>query len=343
VLDTPADVAAAADMMIATLDGPGIVGLVEVMAGSTPPAAARLADELCVRLDLAEDIRDRIAQVIDVPTAPARATPPRRAPRPTAVVMLVDAAARLVMIATRKNTGERRWRRWALLLDADGHIEDSLYEERADADAAPLVDQLIADGYRVASDDSDKARQIVVAAAQIAGEHLDTSYYLARDLLDLGDAHMGGRSHPASNALGRAIELLADGEPVRARLLLARCEAVTPAADQASGVTAEIAAAVAACHLAEGRTAEALPHLERAAADEPTWPLHHWNLAAAHRRLGNLRACHAALQRFVATSALPSGLAADPDQPARLALAERLARELERSARLAGTPITKRR
>ena len=63
-------------------------------------------------------------------------------------------------------------------------------------------------------------------------------YYLGRDLLDLGDAHLGARGHgdAASAALGRAIELLADGDPPRAHALLARCDAANP----------DVAAAIAA-------------------------------------------------------------------------------------------------
>ena len=43
------------------------------------------------------------------------------------------------------------------------------------------------------------------------------------------------------------------------------------------------------------------------------------------------------------TSAEPTALAGDPDQPERLAIASRLLVELERSARLAGVSLKKRK
>ena len=53
--------------------------------------------------------------------------------------------------------------------------------------------------------------------------------------------------------------------------------------------------------------------------------------------------CFHALRRFVQTSSKPTGLHADPDQPARLVQAQRLIEELERTARLTGTSLRRRR
>jgi len=113
--------------------------------------------------------------------------------------------------------------------------------------------------------------------------------------------------------------------------LLARCED-----------SAEVAAAIAACLLAQQRPGDAVTHLARACELDPAWPLHHWNLAAACHAIGDVVQCYQALRRFVATSGEPTGLAADPDQPARVAQACRLVAELERTARLAGKRLRKR-
>ena len=51
------------------------------------------------------------------------------------------------------------------------------------------------------------------------------------------------------------------------------------------------------------------------------------------------RACYQALQRFLATSAIPTGLLGDPEQPARIASARRMIAELERAAWLTGRPL----
>ena len=76
---------------------------------------------------------------------------------------------------------------------------------------------------------------------------------------------------------------------------------------------------------------------------EPGFALHHWNLAAALHQLGDRDACLAALRRFLATSTTRSGLAGDPDHPARVGLAHRMVSELERTARLARAPRRRKR
>ena len=343
-LETAADVAGAADLMIHDLAAADIVQMLEVMAESAPAAAHRLATELTLRLDLPGDARDRLERLVATMAPAARqtaATEPRaRRHVPSAeVAVLVDAAARLVVIASRRIAGQRGWRRWAVLIDATGAIDDCLHEDDAgpDGDAASLIDALCADGYRVASTEIDHARELVAAAARRTAEStraLPSPYYLGRDLLGLADVHLGARSrvNPATAALARAIELVAAGDHVRALPLLERCDPDDP----------DAAAALATSLLAQHQPAAALDALERALAAEPDWPLHHWNRAAALHQLGDARACYYALRRFVATSAIPSGLFADPDQPARVGCAERLIAELERTARLTGTPLRRR-
>jgi hypothetical protein len=340
-IESAADVAFAADVMLRDLSDADVGDMVEVMADVAPEAAARLAAELAVRLDAPSALHARVAPIVDVALADLPPTP-RRALRSTNVAVLVDAAARLVVIASRKVIGERRWRRWAVLIGSAGRIDDCLHTcDAAEGDAAPLIATLTAQGYRVASDDFDRAKTIVAAAARTTGADrkggkLGSPYYLGRDLLDLGDAHLGGRAqaHPISSTLGRAVELLAGGETDRAQALLQRCDVDV--------ATADVAAATAACLLAQGRAGQALVPLARAIEAEPEWPLHHWNLAAALHALSDTAGCYAALRRFVATSAVPSGLDADPEHPARLVLAARLVADLERAARLAGTSLRKR-
>lgn len=342
-LDTEADRAAAADMMIQQMTPTEIAHLVEVMVEASPGAAYHLAVELCARLDLDGATRERIAELALGGSTPLSCI--RGAQRPTQVVVLCDRASqRVVVVASRKVNGERRWRRWAVLISAHGAIEDCLHEDRStDPDHAPMLARLVADGYEVASSELERARGIVTAAARqtvatmddhdhrIGSTRLSSAYYLGRDLLDLGEAHLGGRvhAHPTSTTLGRAVELIADNDIPRAQVLLARCED-----------SADLAAATGACLVAQGRIADALPAFTRAAELEPEFALHHWNVAAALHQIGDQTACYAALRRFLATSELPTGLYADPDQPARVALATKLLADLERSARLTGTNLT---
>jgi hypothetical protein len=353
-LDNAADIAAAADMMIHTLSEEEIVHLIEVMVGASQGAAYHLAVELCARLDLDADIRDRIADLALGQTAPLPVVDAStRAPRPTHVAVLVDATGRAVVVASRAirslGSGKRRWRRWAVLIGPHGAIDDCIHEEMtgSDGDHAPLVASLVADGYQVATTDLERARGIVAAAARHAADwaqpdaepqiRLTSAYYLGRDLLDLGEAHLGGRAHahPTSNTLGHAVELIATqipGDVPRAQVLLARCDD-----------SADVAAATAACLITQQRFAEAHVHLARAIELEPDFPLHHWNLASVLHQLGDASGCYQALRRFLSTSERPTGLYADPDQPSRVALASRMLSELERTARLSGQRLQRTR
>ncbi|HET9619915.1 MAG TPA: tetratricopeptide repeat protein [Kofleriaceae bacterium] len=135
-----------------------------------------------------------------------------------------------------------------------------------------------------------------------------------------------------ADAIAHAIERVAAGDHARALPLL---EALDPAHP-------DVAAALAAAYLALGRPADALAPLGHALVAEPDWPLHHWNLAVALHQLGDGHACYHALRRFVALSAQRTGLFGDPDQVARVGCAERLIAELERTARLTGTPLAAR-
>ncbi|HET9992923.1 MAG TPA: hypothetical protein VFQ65_30515, partial [Kofleriaceae bacterium] len=60
-------------------------------------------------------------------------------------------------------------------------------------------------------------------------------------------------------------------------------------------------------------------------------------------RVNDRAGSYQALKRFVATSVEPTALLGDPDQPERLALAHKLLGELERTARLAGVSLKKRK
>ncbi len=347
-IGSEADVASAADLMVRQLDADDMVQMLQVMVEAVPTAAHRLATELSLRLDLPSETRERIvgtalAKMTGGTEACIRPVDRRRTSRPTQVAVLVDASARLVVVASKKVTGERRWRRWAVLIGATGRIEDCLHEDDGDADndAAPLIANLCADGYRVASTAREHARHVVATAAKLTAttprpdgtSALASSYYLGRDLLELADAHLGDRAGQSSANLARALEHLADGEPSRAQALLAHCDTANP----------DVAAATAAILLGRNEPATAVDAIERALAIEPDWPLHHWNLAVALHQLGDPSGCFHALRRFVTTSALPTGLYADPDQPGRVALAERMMADIERTARVTGTSLRRRR
>nr|HEX4314380.1 hypothetical protein [Kofleriaceae bacterium] len=332
-LETPSEIASAVDLMLRTLGDAEIADMIEAMAEVAPHAAARLAGELGCRLDASAELHARVAGGAAAPVEPLRRE------RPAKASVLVDAAARLVVVAARRVPGERRWRRWAVLIGASGRIDDCLHADAAnDGEAAALVDSLVDQGYRVASTDADHARAIVSAAARLTaserGATLCSAYYVGRDLLELGDDHLDGRPRAATVAttLGRAVDLIATGDHARALPLLARCDASSP----------DVAAALAACHVADGRHADAIPHLARACDGDREWPLHHWNLAASLHALGDVESCALALRNFLTASESPTGLDADPDHPSRVAIARRWVADHERVARLLDKPRRRR-
>lgn len=347
-LDSEADVAAAADLMTKRLDADELVSLLELMSETSPPQAARLARELGGRLDLDGDVRSearRIAACSYLPSADAGA-PTRRSPaaprgrrdlRAAAeVCVLIGSGERdqrdrsHVIVATRRHGSQRRWRRLALLIDAGGVLEECLYEddvparELGAAEAAPLVQGLLAEGYRAVSRDLAHARTLATAAVQRAAalpHRLTSAYYLGRDILELGDLHLGSRPSTANleNAIGRAVDLFAAGDVERARQLAAACAREAPH-------NADVASTLGLCLLAAGELSEASEWLTRAASVEPTWPTHHWNLAAVHHRAGSHNACARALAAFLGASEQVSPRGAgllDATHATRVALARR--------------------
>jgi hypothetical protein len=353
-LGSDAEVAAAADLMTKQLDPDEMVSLLEIMTETAPEKAVRLVRELSGRVDLEGSVRSDVRRLAaasllerelmeEEPGAPAspparrrRARTTTRAPQPAqpahraaSVLVLADEQGCQVVMAVQKSGGQRRWRRFAVLVGADGVLEDCLYEDDVPAaelgapENAPLYSGLLAEGYRLVSDDAERGRAIAAEAARRAAatpHRLTSSYYLGRDLLELGDQHLGprpahlGRSEIAI-AVGRAVDLLAAGEVLRARELALLCARVAPE-------NPDVASTLGQCHLAAGELTAAAEWLGRAAAAEPGWPMHHWNLAVVHHRADCPSACADALASYLAAAESKS-LEGDDGREERIALARR--------------------
>lgn len=334
-LETRADIASAADLLVHELDPDDLLNVVEAMADAAPARTTSLVDELSARLDLDGAVRSELRRI----AAPLAMDPPaasgdRRSPgRPALLALLEDDAGhRVVVVARRAGTG---WRSFAALIDTDGTLDDCLYEDDSTPEVLDrdVVGTLIDQGYRRAPASVGAARAIVSAAARRAAASargLPSAYYLGRDLLGLGDTHLANRvraSH-AATLHGRAVDLLAAGENDRARPLLEHCSRLSPD-------DADVAASLGACLLATGDIDRARDQLAVAARLEPDWALHHWNLAAAHHKAGDLGACWRALRDYLvrADGASDHGDAGHTD---RLAVAHRFVADFERAAHLAG-------
>jgi hypothetical protein len=333
-LGTPADVASAAELLVSRLSPGALVEFVEAFAEACPDGARRLGEELCARVEL--DVQARVE--VDRLLAPLRqaelpATRPRG--RPALLVGLRHDDGRAVIAIARRVLGARRWRSLCVLIDAGGVLADVLY--RDDGTLAELrdsvIDPIAADGYQPLAVTASSARRLVAVAARRAvslGRPLPLGYYLGRDLLELADSHLQGeRSADTAALLGRALELLAGGERLRARPLLEHVVGRRP--DDAEAVSA-----LGLCALGQGELDAALPMLARAAELEPAWPLHHWNLAAAAHRAGRLDVCAHALVEFLAHADEPAAATVDTGHHRRVAIARRFVADHRRLQTMSG-------
>lgn len=327
-LGSPADVASAAELLLSRLSPTALVEFVEAFAEACPDGARRLGEELCARVEL--DVQARLE--VDRLLAPLRAAGPadvRAQGRPALLTGLRHDDGRAVIAIARRVTGERRWRSLCVLIDTTGALADVLYRDAGTL--AELRDQVIepiaADGYQRIAVTPASARRLVAVAARRAvavGRKLPSGYYLGRDLLELADSHLQGeRSADAAALLGRALELLAQGDRGRARPLLEHVVERRP--DDAEAVSA-----LGLCLLGQGALDDAIRALARATELEPAWPLHHWNLAAAAHRAGLLEVCAHALADFLARADEPTAATIDAGHHRRVALARRFVAEHRR-------------
>jgi hypothetical protein len=328
-----AEVASTADMVLHQLPPDDLLDLVEALADQAPDRAARLVDELLVRLDIDAALRSDLRRI----GAPLRRTPAAPAPlgRPSLLAVLADDTGRTVVAVCRRGDTPRQWRGFSILIDDRGLLVDAVHDD--DCSPQRLTTRVIAplrtDGYRDRATPLATVRRMVGDAARRAGAagRLPRGYYLGRDLLELGDVHVAGRELPDEHAtlLGRAVDLLAQGEATRARPLLERCAAACPE-------DAEAVSSLGLCLLAEGDASAAAGWLERAVLLDPGWPVHHWNAAAAAHRAGRTGACYLALRTFVELAASAPAAARGADHDHRVELARRFLADYERMCRLDG-------
>ena len=166
-----------------------------------------------------------------------------------------------------------------------------------------------------------RARALTATAAQRAAavpQRLTSAYYLGRDILDLADLHLGPRpgGGEVEMLIGRAVDLFAAGDLARAHQLAAACARLAPG-------NADVASTLGLCFLAAGELTAAAEWLARAAAIEPAWPMHHWNLAAVHHRADCAPACALALAAFLQASERAAVVLEDAAHAERIALARR--------------------
>ncbi len=302
-LTSPADIARAAALMIRQLPVVELLAMVELVVADAPDCGAWLTDELLARLDLDADIRAelrRIAAGVRV-AAPVMPLPASDA---TLTALVHPSGAMGIVVEAAPAAPLELRRAIAFLVDAGGLLIDATYQEPAARGVtAEWMRGLVADGYRETAIERAAARSAVIAAARQAvadNAELPLAFYVGRDLLQLGNTHLGGRAGQEidstwSVAAGYGVDLLAAGEVTGAFALLSQCvarDAVQAAAN------ADVASAYGMTCLALEKYADAAHWLSVAAAADPGLADHAWNWACAAERNQDLVTTYRALTQY---------------------------------------------
>ncbi len=288
-LTSAADIARAAALMITQLPVVELLAMVELVVADAPDCGAWLTDELLARLDLDAAVRSELRRIaagvrVGAPVMPNHAGD-------GSLVTLVHPSGALVIVVEAAPTAAVELRRAiAFLVDADGLLLDTTYQELAARGVTTeWMRGLVADGYHEIDMERVAARSVVATAARRAvADHavLPAGFYLGRDLLQLGNTHLGVRAGQEldtawSVAAGYGVDLLAAGDITGAFALLAQC--VARNAVQAAA-NADVAGAYGMACLALEKFADAVHWLAVASAADPSHPDHAWNWACAAER-----------------------------------------------------------
>lgn len=304
-LDRRPEVARAADYLVNELEPIDLLEVVNALCLREGGRAGALVDEMLARDDVHEQVRSELSRVA-APIRDRRSTrkPPARATGPLRAAIGTYATGTAVLVASQPLAGSRPPRRRALIceLSPEGLVAGALYRE----DFTPrgvereIIAHLEREGFAFESVTAAAARDRLAAAALAthnAGRQLPRGFYLGRDILDLSDEHVGERRRAlvrdhASALLGRAADMLAEGEFAEARPLLERYTQMQP--NDADG-----AAGLGSCLLALGELGRAIEALQRATRLDPGCALHYWNLAAALHRAERRGGSYLALQSYL--------------------------------------------
>jgi len=305
-LTTPAEIARAAGLMVAQLPIGEMLAMVELVVADAPDAGGWLTDELLVRQDVDAATRAelrRIAAAVRVAPVPV----PGQTHDGELMALVHPSGAAVVVVeavpmAVGKHLSTRR--AMAFLINAQGVLVDATYQEPAAPGAtAEWLRGLLADGYLESQLERVAARSLVTVAARRALANnlgLPPAYYVGRDLLQLGNAHLGGRAaHEVDStwsvAAGYGVDLLAAGDINAAHDLLRRCIARDPVQAAAN---ADVAVAYGMTCLAMQQFADATHWLAVASAADPSNADHAWNWACAAERCQDLVTTQRALVQY---------------------------------------------
>jgi tetratricopeptide (TPR) repeat protein len=319
-IDSPSELARAADTLLADLPTPEVVEFVEDFANQEPRIALLLIDELLVRDSLSERTQAALRQLGASASIECRSIClPQRSLEPAVsrpgLRLAKHASGRSALIAYAGSLahGPRRYRALSLLVDAMGILQDCEYLEQVPRSTVEslILHPLAEAGYELSPVAPGALKQHAISAAQFrmrSGKTLPRGYFLGRDLMGLRDEHQPKRSADAEQRvqdaalLARGTELLSRGRAELARDLLLLYTKGHPS-------DSEALATLGTCLVKTGETEAARAYLNRAATLAPDVGRYHWNRAALAHQEGRIGECFLALKDYLGCNA-----AGDADQ-----------------------------
>ncbi len=309
-IDSPAELARAADTLLADLPVSEVVEFVEDFAGQEPGIALMLIDELLMRDSLTERTRASLRQLgvsasiesrtLSLPQRPLRDDANRPGLR---IAAHASGRTTLVAYASADASGPRLYRALSLHVDDAGVLQDCEYLEQVPRNTLEslIIRPLVEAGYELSPIAPGALRQRAISATQLrarGGRSIPRAYYLGRDLMGLRGEHMPQRSahsvrkNQDAALLARGTELLSRGKARIAKELLVQYAKGHPN-------DSEALATLGNCLVKTGDIEAARDYLARAAQLSPHVGRYHWNRAALAHQEGRIGDCYVALQAYL--------------------------------------------
>lgn len=312
-IESAADLARAADTLLADLPISEVMEFLEDFANHEPAIAIALVGELLVRDAFTERTRAALRQLsVSISSENRSLTVSENTlhapPEKPGLRHAKHASGRSALVAYAGCTGSgpRLYRALSLHLDPNGSLSECEYLEQVPRSTveslllAPLAEQ----GFEILPIAPGALRQHAIAATQLrlrTGKSLPRAYYLGRDLCGLYDEHLPRRSPRARRRtqdaalLARGTELLSRGRAELARDLLLQYTKGHPN-------DSEALATLGNCLVEVGDIDAAREYLSRASSLAPGVGRYHWNRAALAHREGRIGECFLALKDYLACS-----------------------------------------
>jgi hypothetical protein len=298
-IDSPAEIARAAQLMMTQLPGAEMISMLELMLEELPAAAQQLCEEFGARLDLDLSIRTQIRSLSACHPVtfsvrdPSVVSACETAPLCWQILLSAQASAAITIMVS--SPPQARYAQYQI--DDRNVLIETSYQQGKVLSVAP--DRLL----QRESVSFARAREIVAGAARNAvrlGTGPTDNYYLSRDLLMLEQLHRSCASPHGNHAYiaNHATDLLACGESQRAHDILRQYVLQHPTATS----NPDLALAYGMSCLATQQFTIAQTMLSQACQHRDATVDHWWNLACAAERNQDIATMETALTCYLSAA-----------------------------------------